>query len=90
MPNRKTREQFISDAIKIHGDKYNYSLVEYINTHTKVKIKCPKHDIFEQLPQDHLKGCGCQKCSNVDKYTTKSFIKESKKIHGNKYNYSLV
>lgn len=59
----KTQEQVLSDFIKKHGDKYDYSLINYINARTKVKILCKQHLIFEQTPNDHLNGKGCPKCS---------------------------
>jgi len=66
----KTNNQFIHQAKKVHGDIYDYSLVEYKNTDTKVKIICPSHGVFEQLPWGHLKY-GCRSCnvhkSNVEK-----------------------
>lgn len=34
-------ENFINKAKQIHGDKYDYSKVEYVNNHTKVCIICP-------------------------------------------------
>lgn len=58
----KTLEQFIQDCKKIHGDKYNYSKVEYINALTKVCIICPKHGEFWQTPGAHLWGNNCPKC----------------------------
>ncbi len=60
----KTKEEFIIDAIAIHGDKYNYSLVNYINSHIKVKIICPQHGEFEQVPYDHITNHGCVNCSS--------------------------
>ena len=60
----KTTEQFIKDAIKVHGDRYDYSKVEYNNYKNKVVIICPKHGEFLQSPNDHLGGSGCPKCSN--------------------------
>ena len=60
----KTYEQFILDSKLTHGEKYDYSLVEYLNSHTKVKIICPKHGIFEQLPYDHITNHGCVLCSS--------------------------
>lgn len=57
-----TNQEFIKKAKKIHGDKYDYSLVHYINNYTKIKIICPKHGIFEQLPYNHLRGNGCPHC----------------------------
>jgi len=63
---KKTRGQFIQDAIKIHGDKYDYSRVDYINAHTKVSINCPLHGMFLQKPMHHLQQKqGCPKCTNV-------------------------
>ena len=56
-------EQFIKKAKKIHGNKYDYSKVEYHDMHTKICIICPKHDEFWQTPHTHLKGYGCNKCS---------------------------
>lgn len=63
MPVRKTQEQFIIESIKKHGNKCDYSLVDYINTNIKVKIICPIHGIFEQTPHAHLKSLGCFECT---------------------------
>lgn len=87
---RKTTDQFIKDAKQIHGNRYDYSLVEYKNNHTYIKIKCNIHNVFEQMPKSHLKGYNCIKCSGRNKKTNKEFIFEAKNIHNNKYDYSLV
>lgn len=58
-----TTEEWISDATKVHGNKYDYSKVNYINAKTKVCIICPKHGEFWQLPWVHKKGVGCPKCN---------------------------
>ena len=58
----KTTEQFIKEANIIHSNKYNYSKVIYINSHTKVCIICPEHGEFWQTPSNHLQGKGCPKC----------------------------
>jgi len=81
---------FIEKANKLHNLKYNYSLVNYINSKTKVKIICPIHGIFEQTPEKHLIGQGCPKCAKNYKLNTSQFIKKVKKIHKSKYDYSLV
>ena len=52
------RDNFISKSKLIHNNKYDYSLVEYVNYNTKVKIICPFHGVFEQTPNDHLRGRG--------------------------------
>lgn len=44
--NKLTTEEFIEKAKKVHGDKYDYSLVEYKDSRVKVKIICPKHGVF--------------------------------------------
>lgn len=60
---KKTTEEFINDAKNIHGNKYDYSLVNYKNCKVKIKIICNKHGVFEQTPDGHLSGRGCYKCS---------------------------
>ena len=85
-----TTEEFIFKAKQIHGNKYDYSLVEYNGNKIKVKIICPEHGIFEQSPNSHLMLHGCLDCSGLKRLTTRMFIEKSKKIHGDKYDYSLV
>ncbi len=90
---KTTTEEFIERSRKVHGDKYDYSKVEYINSRTKVCIICPEHGEFWQEANSHLKGCGCLKCSKEKKNyynDMESFIKDSYKLHGNKYDYSKV
>ena len=55
---------FVNKAKEVHGDKYDYSEVVYVNTLTKVKIYCKKHGEFYQTPQNHLSGKGCARCGN--------------------------
>jgi len=92
---RKTKEQFIEEAKKIHGDKYDYSKVEYVNTNQKVCIICPEHGEFWQVPFKHLMGQGCRKCgikkrSAQQMLTTEQFIEKARQVHGDKYDYSKV
>ena len=87
---RLTTEEFIEKARKIHGDKYDYSKVEYINNYTPVCIICSKHGEFFQKPYNHLNGCGCRICCERKKLTTEEFIKQAREVHGDKYNYSKV
>lgn len=81
---RKTKEQFIGEATIKNGNKYDYSLVEYVNTETKVAIRCLKHnELFYQTPHHHLSGKGCRKCgyetvSKKTKDTKKVFIEKAK------------
>jgi predicted nucleic-acid-binding Zn-ribbon protein len=85
----QTTEEFIERSKKIHGDKYDYSKVDYINNNKKVIIICKKHGEFYQ-GLNHYRGAGCSKCSGVFKLTTNEFIERSKKIHGDKYDYSKI
>jgi len=91
MSKRKTTEEFIERSKIKHGDKYDYSLSNYINAKIKIKIICHKHGIFEQLPSAHVSGQGCKKCYyESEKYDTKLFIEKANSVHKNKYDYSLV
>ena len=91
MGRKLTTETFIEKARKVHGNKYDYSKVNYINSHTKVCIICPEHGEFWQTPNCHLNGENCPKCVHRSyKKTTEEFIKEARKIHDNKYDYSKV
>jgi very-short-patch-repair endonuclease len=87
-----TREDSFIKKSKIrHNSKYDYSVVNYKDKYTKVKIICPVHGEFEQAVIYHMRGSGCKSCSDDDKkLDTNTFIEKSKKIHGNKYDYSLV
>jgi len=85
-------DKFINVAKKVHGNKYDYSLVDYIDSKIRVDIICPKHGIFKQFPTNHLKGHGCWDCmteyiGTVTSLTLEDFIERAKNVHGNKYNY---
>jgi hypothetical protein len=87
-------EYFINQAIEVHGDKYDYSLVNYKNSRTKVKI-ISSEGIFEQTPANHLQGQGCPVLGNISSSNkqisnNEEFIKKAIEIHGDKYDYSLV
>lgn len=90
-----TTEEFIERAKKVHGNKYDYSKVEYKGNKEKVCITCPIHGEFWITPNHHLKGHGCKKCGIDERAkkrssTTKEFIEKAKNIHGDKYDYSKV
>lgn len=89
-----TTEEFIKKATEVHGDKYDYPKVNYINAKNKVCIICHIHGEFWILPSEHLGGRGCPKCSNehlwdkrTDRPTTDSFIKKANTVHNGKYIY---
>lgn len=100
----KSTDKFISQAKKVHGDRYDYSKVKYINRTTEVEIICKKHGSFFVLPYNHIKKSGgnCPKCTyeNYSKLITginrnvecnkEKFIKRSKEKFGDKFDYSKI
>lgn len=96
MTRRKTTEEFIEDASRVHGDKYDYSLVDYRQALSKVLIICPEHGRFSQTASEHLSGRGCSLCGRRQSSETRrrkaaqAFVAKAKKIHGDKYDYSKV
>ena len=91
MAKKLTTEQFIEKARKVHGDKYDYSKVNYVNSNTPITIVCPKHGEYVCTPHKHLEGRRCKKCYHeTHKLTTEEFIKKAKSIYGDKYDYSKV
>lgn len=87
-----TTETWVEKAKNIHGDKYDYSLVNYVNSTTKVTIICPMHGKLQQYPSNHLIGNGgCIKCNTIAQtYTNDEYINKAKLKHHNKYDYSLT
>lgn len=85
-----TNDKFIEKAKLIHGDLYNYSLVEYKHSKKIICISCEEHGVFEQTPNAHLRGDGCPKCGGTMKLTNNEFIDKSNVIHNNLYDYSLT
>lgn len=73
-----TTNDFIEKAKVIHGDNYDYSLVNYINKNIKVSLVCLKHGLFEQLPTNHLSGQGCPTCkeSKGERFIREYLIKK--------------
>lgn len=86
--NIMSTEEFIEKALHIHGDRYNYSLVNYVGIDAKVEIKCLIHGIFLQTPYNHLHGKNCPRCAgNSRNLTTKDFIESAMFLHEYKYSY---
>ena len=90
-----TKEIFEEKATKIHNGKYTYDNVVYKNNKTNVWVTCPIHGDFEVRPDNHLHGSGCPKCGKISmaetqKFSKDKFVQLSKKIHGDRYDYSKV
>lgn len=91
----KTKETFIAEAKKIHGDKYIYTNLEYKGATVDACFICPKHGEFWQTPQNHLKGHGCKKCmgeklSRIKFKSTEWFKDAAVRVHGHKDDLSKV
>ncbi|MBP3631249.1 MAG: hypothetical protein J6J23_07215, partial [Clostridia bacterium] len=89
------QDEIIEKFRGVHGDKYDYSKVEYTDMHNKVCIICPKHGEFYQTPSKHLIGQGCRKCGYNEnginnRMTQEEFITRANEVHKNKYDYSKV
>ena len=88
-----TTEEFVQKAKEVHGDKYDYSKSIYTTKKDKLIIICPIHGEFQQSPDGHLRGQGCPKCkaektSNRCRKSIDQFIKDARKVHEDKYDYS--
>lgn len=92
MGRRKlTQEQVLDGFREKHGDKYDYSKVEYVNARRKVHIICKRcNSEFEQAPAEHKRGTGCPTCGGCVKHTQESIIIQFREKHGDKYDYSKV
>lgn len=85
---KKNTDEFIEKSTKIHKKTYDYSLVNYKNNKTKIKIICKKHGLFLQRPCEHInQKQGCPKCAGVGR-TPVDFINDASEVHDNKYDYS--
>ena len=65
MSHKLTTQDFVCKSRSIHGDKYDYSITNYIDSTTKVNIICPIHGEYEQLPSSHVRGSGCPQCKRI-------------------------
>jgi very-short-patch-repair endonuclease len=95
---RKDKSEFIEKAKEIHGDKYDYSLVDYKTARIKVDIICPIHGVFKQIPDSHTRSSnpsGCIECSYIigalkNSNTAEYFLEKAYERHGNKYDYTQM
>lgn len=85
-----TTDEAIRRFAEVHGTLYDYSLVDYINSDTKIKIVCRNHGVFEQLSYSHIFGSGCPSCASSYQPSTSEVIEQFKNIHSDKYDYSKV
>lgn len=91
---KKTKKDPIADFRRVHGDVYDYSRVDYVNTHTHVEIICSEHGPFRQKPLNHLQGETCPACweerrrgfgaAKTEEYVA-TFAQRSAEVHAGRY-----
>ena len=91
-----SQDEYLDRCREVHGDRYDYSKVEYVNSNTKITIKCHIHGEFLKNPNKHInEGEGCKTCAFIESgkraaHGNYTFIKKSREKHGDKYDYSKV
>ncbi|MDW6058168.1 hypothetical protein SAZ11_08700 [Streptomyces sp. FXJ1.4098] len=91
MSAKLTTEEFVSRAVQVHGDRYDYSRAEYVNKGQGVEIICRVHGSFWQTPHNHVRQkSGCMRCSGNHQATTEEWISRARSVHGDVYDYSRV
>ncbi len=92
---KHTTKSFVVRARDLHGDLYNYSLVDYLNANSPVQLICHEHGVFTMTPAQHLAGRICPDCSaqqrgQVRRLTLEIFLQRAEKQHGKRYDYSGI
>ena len=102
MARKLTQEEFLAKAREMHGDKFDYTGVNYVNNRTRIKIKCNDcGSIITPTANRHMVGDSCRKCSDMLKSkllknkvskrcTLDEFIAKAVKKHQDRYDYSDV
>lgn len=85
-------QRFIDRAVKVHGDKYDYALVEYRGSKGKVLIRCGEHGVFQQVAANHWNGAGCPQCGTSRRgvkirVSLQEFVARARQVHGQNYSY---
>jgi hypothetical protein len=97
--DKRRKKDPISDFIRVHGSTYDYSKVEYKDTHSVVKIVCKLHGEFLQEPNSHLRGIGCPKCGEIKKayigtqislQYKKEYVERARRVHSDEYDYPEI
>lgn len=86
---------FITEAVKRHGNRFNYSKIkeqDIVNSKSSIDLVCNICELeFTTTVTQHLQAkIGCNFCSGNLPWTFDRFIKEARKIHGDKFNYKHV
>jgi len=82
------RDELIKQYQVIHNNKYDYSEMVFTKSKIKIRIKCPEHGVFEQLPTAHKEGQGCPKCAG--RFDEQALIQMFNRVHQNRYRYTRI
>ena len=85
---KSNTEEFIRKAVKLYGDKYDYSKVKYEGNKVKVCVICKKHGEWWITPNNHLRSHGCPGCFGTPRLSNEEFILKARETHGDRYEYS--
>jgi len=87
---RRSTEEFIEKARKVHGDRYDYSKTKYVNSKINVIVTCREHGDFRTTPYNHIKGQGCPYCAGKiprKRVSFTEFVRRAREVHGDKFKY---
>jgi Zn finger protein HypA/HybF involved in hydrogenase expression len=94
-----SRQSFVTKAVAVHGQRYDYSKADYTGWDESVEIVCKVHGSFFQTPNSHLSGSGCLKCGLSNPRSrkgrppitnTEEFLNRAREVHGGAYDYSAT
>lgn len=96
-----TQEEAINAMKEVHGDRYDYSLVEFKGVKDKIAVRCTKHGIFNISFDNHVNSAnggepsGCRECGIEARSRKKTldsnlFVEAAKALNGDKYEYHLA
>jgi hypothetical protein len=88
MPGRLSYDEVIARFCSQHGDRYDYSRVQYSGSSVNVEVICKQHGLFSIQPPHHWNGVGCKQCASEGMRISKVEFEERARIHfGSRYDY---
>ena len=93
MTRALTQAEFIAKAIRVHGERYDYSKTVYVRSNKKVVVICPEHGEFLTVPNNHTSAsntCGCPRCGGTGWLGLDEFLRRARSLHGERYDYQHV
>lgn len=92
---RRPVDDFIEAATTLHGGRYSYTLVDFVDMKTKVTVTCLAHGQWAVRPLSHLRGDGCPNCgkrsaSEKTRQSGNEFVTRARAVHGERYGYTYV